>query len=121
MIYRKNTGKEEIKKLVKAGELTLAGCNAKKQDDKTYGQIGIYNPETDTYWVKCSGGRTLLKYAKKDESTSNQVFFKDEKEALNNGYRPCFFCFPTLHAEWKASTEKEAWRKKRLADLDNTQ
>jgi hypothetical protein len=117
MIYRKNTGKEEIKKLVKAGELTLAGCNASAKKSKTYGKIGTYNPSTGIYWVDCRGGRSLVVNTNKDESKSTQVFFRDEKDALSNGFRPCSICFPSLYAEWNSAEDQEAWRKKRLAKL----
>ena len=31
----------------------------------------------------------------------NRVFFKDEQEALENGYRPCGACLPEKYKLWK--------------------
>lgn len=117
MIYRKNTTKEQIVKMVKAGELTLAGCNASAKASKTYGKIGTYNPNTDTFWVDCRGGRALVVNTKKNETASTQVFFKNETEALENNFRPCGYCFPDLFSDWKNAPDKETWRKNRIALL----
>ncbi len=117
MIYRKNTGKESVIAMVKAGNLTLAGCNTGAKKTRTYGEIGTYNPTNKTYSVECRGGRVLVENAEKDESKSTQVFFKDEKDALSNGFRPCRICFPSLYAEWNSAEDKDAWNKKRLAEL----
>lgn len=115
MIYRKNTTKEEIVKMVKNGELTLAGCNASAKASKTYGKIGTYNPTTDTFWVDCKGGRSLVVNTKKNEATSTQVFFKDELEALDMGFRPCSICFKELYDEW--NIDRLGWAKKRIEAL----
>lgn len=32
---------------------------------------------------------------------SNRVFFTDEKEALENGYRPCGHCMKKAFKKWK--------------------
>lgn len=114
MIYRKNTTKEQVVKMVKAGELTLAGCNGKTSKDKTYGEIWGKSLETGR---KCSGATYLKNKAVENPEDSNQVFFKDELEALAAGYRPCSFCFPSLQKEWNAAPDKEVWRKNRIAQL----
>lgn len=32
----------------------------------------------------------------------NRVFFADEQEAINAGYRPCAHCMPGAYKQWKA-------------------
>lgn len=117
MIYRRDYTKEEIVKMVKAGEITLAGCDSGKKDTSTYGIISVF--ENGRYVVKCSGGKQLMKgLAEKPLKYSNQVFFTDEADALDNGFRPCGACFKnTLYAEWKSAPDKEVWKQKRLAAL----
>ena len=36
----------------------------------------------------------------------NRVFFKTEKEALENGYRPCGQCLKMKYKEWIYLTRK---------------
>ncbi|PTX09526.1 Ada metal-binding domain-containing protein [Sphingobacterium faecium] len=46
--------------------------------------------------INCaSGRRTRIK---------NRVFFKDEKEALDEGYRPCSHCLNEKYRKWKEAT-----------------
>lgn len=114
MIYRRNHTKEEIVKMIKAGEVNIAGCNGKASKDKTYGEIWGKSLETGK---KCSGATALKNSAIKNPSGSTQVFFIDEAEALNKGFRPCGYCFPSLKSEWEAAPDKDAWKQKRLAAI----
>lgn len=50
---------------------------------------------------------TLHCRAGKRMKTANRVFFKDEEEALQQGYRPCAVCLPEKYRRWKASQERE--------------
>ncbi|HRI29751.1 MAG TPA: Ada metal-binding domain-containing protein [Chitinophagales bacterium] len=117
MYYRKKyPDKKVVIKMVKEGVVKLAGCYNSKDDNKTYGNISTY--ENGKYVVKCRGGRSLLKaLEEKPLSESNQVFFTDEIDALENGYRPCSLCFPELYKAWKAAPDKQEWAKQRLVEL----
>ena len=37
----------------------------------------------------------------------NRVFFKNEEEAIQNGYRPCAHCLPEKYKIWKAELKQE--------------
>ncbi|MFC3363543.1 Ada metal-binding domain-containing protein [Pedobacter fastidiosus] len=61
----------------------------------------------------CFGGNSRLKiYGKlncksgKRMKMENRVFFKSEKEALENGFRPCGNCLNKKYKEWIYSTQK---------------
>lgn len=44
--------------------------------------------------LSCKSGKRL--------KAKNQVFFKDEQEALKLGYRPCGHCMRAKYKTWKA-------------------
>lgn len=61
----------------------------------------------------CLGGNLRLKiYGKlscksgKRIKAENRVFFETEKEALDNGYRPCGHCLKLKYKEWNYLTRK---------------
>jgi methylphosphotriester-DNA--protein-cysteine methyltransferase len=62
---------------IKIGKIRLAG-NKKL---KIYGTL------------HCKSGKRMKK--------ENRVFFKDEKEAIDYGYRPCAICMSAKYSEWK--------------------
>jgi methylphosphotriester-DNA--protein-cysteine methyltransferase len=43
--------------------------------------------------LSCSSGKRM--------KTENRVFFKSEKEALENNYRPCGHCMREKYKQWK--------------------
>lgn len=43
--------------------------------------------------LTCSSGKRM--------KVENRVFFKDEAEALQHGYRPCGHCMPEKYKQWK--------------------
>ncbi len=43
--------------------------------------------------LSCSSGKRMNK--------ENRVFFKDEKEAIELGYRPCGHCMKAAYHNWK--------------------
>jgi hypothetical protein len=43
--------------------------------------------------LQCKSGKRMNK--------ANRVFFKSEKEAIDNGYRPCGNCMRTEYLTWK--------------------
>ena len=59
---------EEIRALIRIGEITMAG----NKRLKIYGKLS------------CSSGKRM--------NPENRVFFKSEEEALSLGFRPCGHC-----------------------------
>jgi methylphosphotriester-DNA--protein-cysteine methyltransferase len=60
------------------------------------------------------GGNILLKlYGKltcasgKRMNTVNRVFFRNEHEAQQAGYRPCAHCMPKEYFQWKRTLRKK--------------
>lgn len=43
--------------------------------------------------LSCRSGKRM--------NIGNRVFFTDEKEALENGYRPCGHCMKEAYKKWK--------------------
>lgn len=73
MTYHTNITDTALRIKIKQKEICYAG-NKKL---KTYGTL------------KCSSGKSMKR--------TNRVFFASEKEALENGYRPCGHCMKTVH------------------------
>lgn len=48
--------------------------------------------------LRCASGKRM--------NAENRVFFKDEAEALANGYRPCGHCLKEKYATWKGRADK---------------
>lgn len=71
--------KKTIGLLIRKGDITLGG----------YKKAKIYGLLT------CSSGKRM--------KVENRIFFKDEAEALSNGYRPCGRCLPEKYQIWKAT------------------
>lgn len=63
--------------LIRNGDVTLGGY----RKGKIYGLLN------------CSSGKRM--------KVENRVFFKDEAEALINGYRPCGHCMKEKYKIWK--------------------
>jgi len=71
--------KSELSPQIKSGAITLAG-NARL---KIYGLLG------------CPSGKRMHQ--------RNRVFFANEKEAIQSGYRPCGNCMPAAFRKWSAN------------------
>jgi len=79
MIDHPNIGAQELRRLLLSGLIRYAG-NRKL---KIYGSL------------HCKSGERMKK--------GNRVFFNDENEALEKGYRPCGKCLRKKFLEWKKS------------------
>lgn len=83
MLYHNNLGGDKIEirrnlgRLIRDGEITLGG----------YKKAGIYGT------LQCRSGKKM--------KIENRVFFKDEKQAISEGYRPCAHCLPEKYKIWK--------------------
>jgi len=64
--------------LIRNGSITLGG----------YKKAGIYG------LLSCASGKQM--------KVVNRIFFRDEQEAVQAGYRPCGHCLPRQHKLWKA-------------------
>lgn len=69
--------KRVIAALIRKGEITLGGY----RKTKIYGLL------------RCAAGKRM--------KAVNRVFFKDEAEALANGYRPCARCMREQYNQWR--------------------
>jgi methylphosphotriester-DNA--protein-cysteine methyltransferase len=78
MMLHNNISKTELAKKIKSGEITL-GSNVNL---KIYGLL------------TCKSGKRML--------SRNRVFFINEKEALQAGYRPCGHCMSAAYSQWKS-------------------
>jgi methylphosphotriester-DNA--protein-cysteine methyltransferase len=83
MIYHIDLGetiserKRKVHKLVKQGVISFGGNK----------KLKIYGTLT------CASGKRM--------KTENRVFFSSEKEAIQNGYRPCGNCLSLKYQNWK--------------------
>lgn len=74
---RHSDRKRNVRQLFKHGKIVLGG-NKKL---KIYGTLN------------CASGKRM--------KTENRVFFSSEKEAIQNGYRPCGNCLSLKYQNWK--------------------
>ena len=72
----------EIKKLIHRQSITLAGNVS----------LGIYGT------LSCKSGKRMKK--------TNRVFFKNETEAIQQGFRPCGHCRHDQYVLWKLTRTK---------------
>jgi methylphosphotriester-DNA--protein-cysteine methyltransferase len=72
----------ELHRLIKNARITLAGNRALK----IYGMLA------------CSFGKRMKK--------ENRIFFTNESEAVEAGYRPCGHCLKLKYARWKHSKKQ---------------
>lgn len=85
MIFHLNLGpdpdirKRQLASLIRAGKIKLGGY----KKNKIYGLLN------------CASGKGM--------KVENRVFFKDENEALQAGYRPCARCLPEDYKTWKSA------------------
>ncbi|WP_103072576.1 Ada metal-binding domain-containing protein [Aquimarina sediminis] len=77
MIRHSTVSDSEIKSKIRQKEICLGG-NRKL---KIYGKLG------------CGSGKRMKR--------ENRVFFLSEKEAKDNGYRPCGHCMKIAYQKWK--------------------
>ena len=69
--------KRKLKSLIAKGEITLGGNK----------QLKIYGT------LKCRSGKRM--------KIENRVFFTSEKDAINEGFRPCGHCMKHKYWVWK--------------------
>ena len=77
MIWHEQTGDTDIRNKIRRNEICFGG-NKKL---KIYGRLS------------CASGKRMKK--------QNRVFFISEKEATDNGYRPCGHCMKAQYQLWK--------------------
>lgn len=82
MYLHSELSKSAIFKLIRHGTVKMAGY----KKNKIYGLL------------HCKAGKRMNK--------ENRVFFLNEQEAIDQGYRPCGACLPQQHKKWKATTIK---------------
>lgn len=80
MIHHITIRKRDLHHKIKAGALTLAG----NQRLKIFGLL------------KCTSGKRMKK--------ENRVFFKNYREAIHTGFRPCGHCLSELYRDWVDSS-----------------
>ncbi|WP_342331375.1 Ada metal-binding domain-containing protein [Pedobacter sp. FW305-3-2-15-E-R2A2] len=71
--------KRKLFSLIRTGKIKLAGY----KKNKIYGLLN------------CTSGKGM--------KIENRVFFKDEEEALQAGYRPCAHCLREAYKIWKSA------------------
>ncbi len=73
--------KSHLARLIRKGEVTLGGY----RKTKVYGTL------------HCGSGKRM--------NQENRVFFKNEQEAISEGYRPCGNCLSEKYKLWKANQD----------------
>ncbi len=77
MLAHQHLAKKELSIHLRNGGITLAGN----------GRLKIYG------LLRCSSGKRMMK--------KNRVFFKNETEAIQLGFRPCGHCLHDQYQKWK--------------------
>ena len=77
MIKHTEINDEELRKLIKSRSIVMAG----NERLKIYGALN------------CRSGKRMKK--------ENRVFFLEEKEAIEGGFRPCGNCLKERYKSWR--------------------
>jgi methylphosphotriester-DNA--protein-cysteine methyltransferase len=77
MLYHIHLGNQKLKSLIRNGEIVFGG----NKRLKIYGRLS------------CKSGTGM--------KIENRVFFSSEKEAINEGFRPCGHCMKREYQKWK--------------------
>lgn len=77
MLAHQHLAKKELSIHLRNGRITLAGN----------GRLKIYG------LLSCSSGKRMMK--------KNRVFFKNETEAIQLGFRPCGHCMRDQYLKWR--------------------
>ena len=77
MIQHKEISDTNLRRLIRENEICFGG----NENLKIYGTL------------RCKLGKRM--------KIENRVFFISEKEALDNGYRPCGHCMKSEYQKWK--------------------
>ncbi|MBO7526940.1 MAG: metal-binding protein [Clostridia bacterium] len=81
----------------------LIGPDGKTYLSETPGLYGGYNGKEKIYGaLDCP---SALNWIAKGYYVDRRVFFKDEKDALLAGFRPCAVCLRKKYLKWKADPE----------------
>jgi hypothetical protein len=84
--------------LIMSKTYLLLGSDNKKFESLEKGSLGG-NKKLKIYGkLDC---KSALRYIGKGYYVNNRVFFKNESEAQNAGYRPCGVCMKKEYQEWK--------------------
>lgn len=76
----------------------LMGSDGKPYESSEPGQFGGHRRLKIYGRLDCpSANRAIAK----GQYVKNRVFFKDEKTAIEAGYRPCGICLPEAYKRWK--------------------
>lgn len=76
------TRSRRLQQLIKGGTITMAG----NRRLKIYGLLS------------CRSGKRM--------KMENRVFFINEREAIDLGYRPCGHCMPEAYHRWRTGEDK---------------
>ena len=86
----KFAGSRKLFKLIKQGVIGFAGNS----------QLKIYGT------LDCASGKRM--------NIQNRVFFTDQEEAIDQGYRPCGHCMRQQYNEWKKYRETDKGQLKEI-------
>jgi methylphosphotriester-DNA--protein-cysteine methyltransferase len=76
-----NSRRAAVARLIRSKAIQFGGYSPAHARDKIYGTLS------------CASGRKM--------KVENRVFFQNEQEAINAGYRPCARCMHAAYLKWK--------------------
>jgi methylphosphotriester-DNA--protein-cysteine methyltransferase len=87
MINHTELTAKDVRKKIRQKEICFGG----NQQLKIYGTL------------QCKSGKRLKE--------ANRIFFASEREAIENGFRPCGHCMKTAYQQWIYSATKQTAQK----------
>ncbi|MEI3605330.1 Ada metal-binding domain-containing protein [Pseudogracilibacillus sp. SE30717A] len=82
---------------------TLIDSNGKAYLSKEKGILGGHKKGKIYGNLNCKSASRAIE---KGDYKTERVFFRDEKTAINAGYRPCAVCMPEKYHKWKSTQTK---------------
>jgi methylphosphotriester-DNA--protein-cysteine methyltransferase len=77
---------------------TLVGPDGRPYESETPGTLGGHRRTRIYGRLDCPGAQRAIA---RGGYVKNRVFFRDERDAIAAGFRPCAVCMPDAYREWR--------------------
>jgi methylphosphotriester-DNA--protein-cysteine methyltransferase len=84
---------------------TLLGRDGRPYGSETPGTLGGHRRTRIYGRLDCPGARRAIE---RGGYVANRVFFADEADAIDAGYRPCAVCMPDAYRAWRERSGRGA-------------
>lgn len=88
-----------------SGPFTLIGPDGAPYESRTPGALGGHRRTRIYGRLDCPGAERAIA---RGGYVKNRVFFRDERDAVAAGFRPCAVCMPEAYRAWRERERRRA-------------